>query len=77
MATIMLEYDARNAFAASMINVIRKSGVFKEKIVHPEPKLACSSKTKVCEAKLAIKDVKDGKLNSYCSPQALYEKLGI
>ena len=77
MATIMLEYDARNAFAASMINVIRKSGVFKDKIVHLELKWACSSKTNVCEAKLAIQDVKDGKLNSYSSPQALYEKLGI
>ena len=28
-------------------------------------------------ARLAIQNVKDGKLNSYSSPQALYEKLGI
>lgn len=67
MATITLEYDAHNSFAASLIDAIKKSGVFK--IEKP-------AKTKKCGLDMALEDIKEGRVCEIQDVTAYFKNLG-
>ena len=73
MATITLEYDAHNALAASIVNTMKASGVFK----------IATSASKKSERGIptgiedAIQDIRNGQINQYANSTELFQKLGI
>ncbi|HOG36788.1 MAG TPA: hypothetical protein PK984_04525 [Paludibacteraceae bacterium] len=65
MATITLEYDARNSALKKGIELLLALGA-KEK----KPK-------KMTGIEISMQEVKEGKVNRYKSSKELFEKLGI
>lgn len=60
MATVTLEYDTHNAFAVSMIETLKKSGVFH--FATPTIKSKASTKAKMCSAEISLKEIEEGKV---------------
>ena len=63
MATITLEYDARNSIAQKTLDFILSLGFF------------ASVEKKQTELDLAIQDVENGRTNKYKNSEELFKKL--
>ena len=75
MATITFEYDTHNAFAVSMIDTLKKSGVFHFAATPAKPK--ASTKAKMCSAEISLKEIEDGKVFHAKSVNDLFKQCGI
>lgn len=75
MATVLLEYDARNVSLKKALDLIVSLGA---KIKTPEKKqLTATAKRATTGIEQALQEVKEGKINRYDSPEELFNKLGI
>lgn len=70
MATITLNYDARNPFAVSMVEALRRSNVFQITTNTPKPKRKSSIQTSLQEAK-------EGKVFKAKTTDELFKQCGI
>ncbi len=68
MATITLEYDARNINYKKLIDVLVSIGA---KVVQPQPK------TKRCGLDEALEDVEQGRVTEHASVRDYFAKKGI
>jgi len=75
MATITINYDARNAFAISMIENLKKSGAFRFTTPVAKPKV--STKTKMSSAEISLKEIEEGKVFRAKSVNDLFKQCGI
>ncbi len=75
MATVTINYDARNAFAASMIETLRKSGDFQ--FATPATKSKSSAKTRMSSAEISMKEIEEGKVFRAKSVNDLFKQCGI
>ena len=62
MAQLVLKYDARNAFAASMIETLKKSGVFTFSNLETKKHTKPATKAKKCGLDEALDDIKAGRV---------------
>lgn len=75
MATVTINYDARNAFAVSMIETLKKSGAFQ--FATPATKPKAPAKKKMASIDISLKEIEEGKVHTYNSSKEMFEKLGI
>jgi len=64
MATITLNYDARNATVRQLVEGLLSSGLFR-----------LEKSKKMSEIEMALKEVKEGKINTYNSVDDLLKKI--
>ncbi len=75
MATVTINYDARNAFAASMIETLKKSGVFQ--FATPATKTKAPAKKKMASIDISLKEIEEGKVFHAKSVDELFKQCGI
>lgn len=75
MATVTINYDARNAFAVSMIETLKKSGAFH--FATPVTKAKGSTKTKMSSAEISLKEIEEGKVFRAKNVNDLFKQCGI
>lgn len=75
MATVTINYDARNAFAVSMIETLKKSGAFQ--FATPATKSKGAAKTKMSSAEISMKEIEEGKVFRAQSVDDLFKQCGI
>ena len=75
MATVTINYDARNAFAVSMIETLKKSGAFQ--FATPATKSKGAAKTKMSSAEISLKEIEEGKVFHAKSVNDLFKQCGI
>ncbi len=75
MATVTINYDSRNAFAVSMIETLKKSGVFQ--FVTPVAKSRSAAKAKMSSAEISLKEIEEGKVFHAKSVDELFKQCGI
>ena len=68
MATITLEYDGRNNTLKKALDLIVSMGA---KVVIPK------KEKKLTDVEISIQEAQDGKINTYKTPNDLFQKLGI
>ncbi len=76
MATVTINYDARNAFAVSMIEALKKSGVFQfatAQVAKPHT----PAKTKMSSVEISLKEIEEGKVFRAKSVNDLFKQCGI
>lgn len=75
MATITLEYDARNSTMKKALDLFLSLGA---KVVSPKKKEAVSAKSgELTEVELSMQEAREGKVNQYESVEDMFQKLGI
>ena len=77
MATITLEYDAKNAFATSMIASLKKSGAFKAVSTTRSRNPQLHAGQHLCAVELSQKEAREGKVNHYRNSRELFAKFGV
>ena len=75
MATVTINYDAHNAFAASMIEALKKSGVFQFVAAENEPRTP--AKSKMASAEISLKEIEEGKVFHAKSVDELFKQCEI
>ncbi len=75
MATVTINYDARNAFAVSMIETLKKSGAFQ--FAAPVTKPKTSAKAKMSSVEISLKEIEEGKVFRAKSVDDLFKQCGI
>lgn len=73
MATVTINYDARNAFAVSMIEALKKSGAFQFTTPAAQPQTA----EKMSSAEIALKEIEEGKVFHAKSVDDLFQQCGV
>ncbi|MDY4850119.1 MAG: hypothetical protein SO182_02635 [Paludibacteraceae bacterium] len=68
MATITLEYDGRNNTLKKALDLIVSMGA---KVVIPQ------KEKKLTDVEISMQEARDGKINTYNTPNDLFQKLGI
>ena len=68
MATITLEYDGRNNTLKKALDLIVSMGA---KVVIPK------KEKKLTDVEISIQEARNGKINTYKTPNDLFQKLGI
>lgn len=68
MATITLEYDARNTTMKKVLDLFVSLGA---KVVTPK------KEKKLTDIEISMQEARDGKINTYKSSNDLFKKLGI
>ena len=68
MATITLEYDGRNNTLKKALDLIVSMGA---KVVIPK------NEKKRTDVEISMQEARDGKINTYKTPNDLFQKLGI
>ncbi len=68
MATITLEYDGRNNTLKKALDLIVSMGA---KVVIPQ------KEKKLTDVEISMQEARDGKINTYKTPNDLFQKLGI
>ena len=68
MATITLEYDGRNNTLKKALDLIVSMGA---KVVIPK------KEKKLTDVEISMQAERDGKINTYKTPNDLFQKLGI
>ena len=74
MAQLVLKYDARNAFAASMIEALKKSGVFTFSNLETKKHTKPATKAKKCGLDEALDDIKAGRITEVKDMKAYFDK---
>jgi hypothetical protein len=74
MAQLVLKYDARNAFAASMIEALKKSGVFTFSNLEAKKHTKPAAKAKKCGLDGALDDIKAGRITEVKDTKAYFDK---
>ncbi len=72
MATITLEYDARNSTMKKALDLFLSLGA---KVV-PSQKTKAPAK-KLTEVEISMQEAREGKVNHYESAEDMFQKLGI
>ena len=75
MATITVNYDARNPFAVSMIETLKKSGVFH--IASPGTSKAAKAVSKMSSAEISLKEIEEGNVFRAKDVDDLFKQCGI
>ncbi len=73
MATITLEYDARNSTMKKALDLFLSLGA---KVVPSQKKEAVGTK-KLTEVEISMQEAREGKVNHYESVEDMFQKLGI
>ena len=73
MATITIEYDARNNTLKKVLDLFVSLGA---KVVSHAPKKAVGTR-KLTEVEMSMQEAREGKVNHYKSVEDMFQKLGI
>lgn len=73
MATVTLEYDARNNTMKKVLDLFISLGA---KVVSPASKKAVGTR-KLTEVEISMQEAREGKINHYKSVEDMFQKLGI
>lgn len=73
MATITLEYDARNSTMKKALDLFLSLGA---KVVSPQKKETVGTK-RLTEVEISMQEAREGKVNRYESVEDMFQKLGI
>lgn len=73
MATVTLEYDARNSTMKKVLDLFVSLGA---KVVASPSKKAVGTR-KLTEVEMSMQEAKEGKINHYESVEDMFQKIGI
>ena len=73
MATVTLEYDARNNTLKKVLDLFISLGA---KVVSTPSKKAVNTQT-ITEVEISMQEARDGKINHYDSVEDMFQKIGI
>ena len=78
MATITLNYDAHNVSMRKAIDLLLSMGAVKVDASAAETETQeAPAKTKMSSIDISLKEIEEGKVNTYNSSKEMFEKLGI
>lgn len=72
MATVTLEYDARNNTLKKVLDLFVSLGA---KVVSPQKKAVGTRK--MTEVEISMQEAREGKINHYDSVEDMFQQLGI